>query len=66
MLNLNWIIQKSTQCTAYLQGDDTANPEHPDHERNIYRAMDRAKDIVEACEEYLDALETGDTDARLQ
>ena len=60
MLNLNYLIEKSTQCTAYLQGDDTAKPEHPDHQRNIYRAMDRARTIVEACEQYLEDLECPD------
>ena len=57
MINIGILIEKSKQCTAYLEGDDTANPEHPDHNRNIYRAMDRAKDIVKGCEEHLEYLE---------
>lgn len=57
-IDLHILIEKSRQCTAYLEGDDTANPENPDHNRNIYRAMDRAKDIAKACETYLDRLET--------
>ena len=57
MLHLNRLIEKSKQCTAYLEGEDTADSEHPDHQRNIYRAMDRAMDIAEACKEYLESLE---------
>ena len=65
MENLNWLIEKSKQCTAYLEGKDTADPDHPDHERNIYRAKDRAKDIVTELEAYLESLEEKEWEAKL-
>ena len=54
---LTWLIEKSKQCTAYLQGEDTENPKHPDHIKNLQRALDRAKDVVIELTEYLESME---------
>ena len=51
---------KSKRVTAFLEGDDTANPEHPNHAKNLRRAVSDAKDVVNALTEYLDAYDEKD------
>ena len=62
-LNTEHLAEKARQAAAYLDGDEAIDPNHPEHATCIYRALDRARDIAKACEEYLDAIEEADFDA---
>ena len=48
--------EKAKQAAAYLEGGEAENADHPDHQICISRALDRARDIVKACENYLEIL----------
>ena len=61
-LNTEHLAEKARQAAAYLDGNEAKDPNHPEHATCIYRALDRARDIVKACEEYLDAIEDTEFD----
>lgn len=56
MLNITYLKSKAEEAAAFLTGQDVEDPNHPNHEIYLKRALDRAKDIVQELEEYLEVL----------
>ena len=50
----DYYAEKARQCAAYLDGDEAKDPTHSEHKIVIYRALERARDIVKACQEHLE------------
>lgn len=50
----HYYAEKAKQIAAYLTGDEAKDPEHPEHRTVVYRALERAKVIVQACEAQLE------------
>ena len=55
--NHQWLLGKAKALVSWLEGEEIANAEHPDHEKAAYHIFDLSRDIKRETAKYRQTLE---------
>ena len=65
-LHITYLQDKAKALLSWLESEEVRNPEHPDHEKRVYRVWDLARDIEKDTREYRETLDEPDIDDSIE